>query len=108
MAKKKGNKGGVQDSTEIDNVPKEPESVVDPSEASQQEQQETPIEDLDVEQLRDELRTARQEIVRLKTELARVSIDRDAPLKGSKPQEVQDLQEKLQVVICTVGALVSS
>lgn len=96
MARKKGGKSASQDNTEVENVQQQAESVVDPGEAAQQEQQDTPVEDLDVEQLRNELNAARQEIVRLKSELAKASTDRDAPLKGSKPQEVQDLQEKLQ------------
>lgn len=36
------------------------------------------------------------EIARLKSELGSKGQERDTPLKGSKPADVQELQEKLQ------------
>ena len=97
MAKKKGGKAANGDSIEIDQPQQQGGTVVNRTDDAHQEQQETPVEDLEVDELRAELRAARIEIARLKAELESVSSDRDAPLKASKPQEVQDLQEKLQV-----------
>lgn len=97
MAKKKGGKTANGDSVEIDQPQHQEEAVVNQTDDVQQEQQEKSVEELDAEELRNELRAARIEIARLKAELANASSDRDGPLKASKPQEVHDLQEKLQV-----------
>lgn len=99
MAKKKGTKNVNNDSVELDQPQQQAQTAADRGEDAQQGQHETPVEDLDVDQLRQELQKARSEIARLKAELDSASCDRDTPLKGSKPQEVQDLQQKLQV--CT-------
>ncbi|KAF6262561.1 hypothetical protein COO60DRAFT_615260 [Scenedesmus sp. NREL 46B-D3] len=99
MAKKKGKNNGTSDTAERpdaveEQTAEEPTTTIEKSEP--QEVKDTPIEDMDVEDLRAELSLARAEITQLKAELAGKVQDRDTPYKGSKPADVQELQEKLQ------------
>lgn len=97
MAKKKG-KNGNQDAEKAD-APEDHQPCV-AAEGSEQgaepvQQHDTPVEDMSVDDLRAELSSARAEIARLNAELAKAQ-ERDIPLKVSKSQDVQELQEKLQ------------
>ncbi|WIA09246.1 hypothetical protein OEZ85_008654 [Tetradesmus obliquus] len=99
MAKKKGKSSGNSDTAERSDAVEvqtveEPTTTTDKSEP--QQLQDTPVEDMDVDDLRAELSLARAEIARLKSELGSKGQERDTPLKGSKPADVQELQEKLQ------------
>lgn len=96
MAKKKGNK--ASNNASVDSMPRASDDASSQgtqpaAAAAEQQEQQVPVDQLSVEQLRSELAAAR-------AELARLRVQTTEPLstagKLHKPQEVQELHSKLQ------------
>lgn len=87
MAKKKGN--NKSNAASVETIPRSSDDAASTPQSTT-EQQQKPVEDMSVDELKQELIAARAELAKLKTQTE--------PMAGklARPQEVQELHVKLQ------------